>query len=152
MAYLVVRMRGTINVPSSAKATLTYLNLTKKYRATLISESQQSLGMLRKVKGQVAWTPADPGIIKDLLEKRGRKAGFKPISNSDLPKEYDSIEQLGSALSENKISISEVDNIKPWFALTPPRGGFKRKTKNQYNEGGLLGECKDLVAIVRRML
>lgn len=145
-------MRGTINVPSSAKATLTYLNLTKKYRATLISESQQSLGMLRKVKGQVAWTPADPGIIKDLLEKRGRKAGFKPISNSDLPKEYDSIEQLGSAISENKISISEVDNIKPWFALTPPRGGFKRKTKNQYNEGGLLGECKDLVAIVRRML
>ena len=145
-------MRGTINVPSSAKATLTYLNLTKKYRATLISESQQSLGMLRKVKGQVAWTPADPGIIKDLLEKRGRKAGFKPISNSDLPKEYDSIEQLGSAISENKISISEVDNIKPWFALTPPRGGFKRKTKSQYNEGGLLGECKDLVAIVRRML
>ena len=152
MAYLVVRMRGTINVPSSAKATLTYLNLTKKYRATLISESQQSLGMLRKVKGQVAWTPADPGIIKDLLEKRGRKAGFKPISNSDLPKEYDSIEQLGSAISENKISISEVDNIKPWFALTPPRGGFKRKTKNQYNEGGLLGEYKDLVATVRRML
>ena len=145
-------MRGTINVPSSAKATLTYLNLTKKYRATLISESQQSLGMLRKVKGQVAWTPADPGIIKDLLEKRGRRAGFKPISNSDLPKEYDSIEQLGSAISENKISISEVDNIKPWFALTPPRGGFKRKTKSQYNEGGLLGECKDLVAIVRRML
>ena len=152
MAYLVVRIRGTINVPSSAKATLTYLNLTKKYRATLISESQQSLGMLRKVKGQVSWTLADPGIIKDLLEKRGRKAGFKPISNSDLPKEYDSIEQLGSAISENKISISEVDNIKPWFALTPPRGGFKRKTKNQYNEGGLLGECKDLVAIVRRML
>ena len=145
-------MRGTINVPSSAKATLTYLNLTKKYRATLISESQQSLGMLRKVKGQVAWSPADPGIIKDLLEKRGRKAGFKPICNSDLPKEYDSIEQLGSAISENKISISEVDHIKPWFALTPPRGGFKRKTKNQYNEGGLLGECKDLVAIVRRML
>jgi len=152
MAYLVVRMRGRVNVPSSAKATLTYLNLTKKYRATLISESQQSLGMLRKVKGQVAWTLADPGIIKDLLEKRGRKAGFKHISNSDLPKEYDSIEQLGSAISENKISISEVDNIKPWFALTPPRGGFKRKTKNQYNEGGLLGECKDLVAIVRRML
>ena len=145
-------MRGTINVPSSAKATLTYLNLTKKYRATLISESQQSLGMLRKVKGQVAWTPADPGIIKDLLEKRGRKAGFKPISNSDLPKEYDSIEQLASAISENKISISEIDNIKPWFALTPPRGGFKRKTKNQYNEGGLLGEYKDLVATVRRML
>jgi len=108
--------------------------------------------MLRKVKGQVAWTPADPGIIKDLLEKRGRKPGFKPISNSDLPKEYVSMEQLASAISENRISISEIDNLKPRFALTPPRGGFKRKTKNQYNEGGLLGEYKDLVATVRRML
>ena len=145
-------MRGTINVPSPAKATLTYLNLTKKYRATLVSESQQSLGMLRKVKGQVAWTPADPEIIKELLEKRGRKTGFKPISDSDLPKEYVSIEQLASAISENRISISEIDNIKPWFALAPPRGGFKRKTKNQYNEGGVLGEDKDLVAIVKRML
>jgi large subunit ribosomal protein L30 len=152
MAYLVVRIRGTINVPSPATATLTYLNLTKKYRATIISQSQQSLGMLRKVKGQVAWTSADPGIIKELLEKRGRKAGFKPISDSDLPKEYVSIEQLASAISENRISMSEIDNIKPWFALTPPRGGFKRKTKKQYNEGGILGEDKDLVAIVRKML
>jgi len=108
--------------------------------------------MLRKVKGQVAWTSADPGIIKDLLEKKGRKAGFKPISDSDLPKEYVSIEQLASAISENRISMSDIDNIKPWFALQPPRGGFKRKTKNQYNEGGILGEDKDLVTIVRRML
>jgi large subunit ribosomal protein L30 len=152
MAYLVVRMRGTINVPSSATATLTYLNLTKKYRATLIPESRQSLGMLRKVKGQVAWTSADPGIVKDLLVKKGRKAGFKPISDSDLPKEYVSIEQLASAISENKISMSDIDNLKPWFALNPPRGGFKRKTKNQYDEGGILGEDKELVAIVRRML
>jgi large subunit ribosomal protein L30 len=152
MAYLVVRIRGTVNVSSSATATLTYLNLTKKFRATLISESPQSLGMLRKVKELVAWTSADPGIIKELLEKKGRKAGFKPVSDADLPKEYVSIEELASAISENRISMSEIDDIKPWFALKPPRGGFKRKTKNQYNEGGILGEDKELVDIVRRML
>ena len=152
MAYLVVRIRGTVNVPSSATATLTYLNLTKKYRATLISENPQSLGMLRKVKELVAWTSADPGIVKELLEKKGRKAGFKPVSDSDLPKEYAGIEELASAISEDRVSMSEIHNIKPWFALNPPRGGFKRKTKNQYNQGGILGEDKDLVDIVRRMI
>lgn len=139
-------------MPSSATATLTYLNLTKKYRATLIPENPQSLGMLRKVKELVAWTSADPSIVKELLEKKGRKAGFEPVSDSDLPKEYDGIEALAAAISENKLSMSQISNIKPWFALSPPRGGFKRKTKNQYNEGGILGEDKELVEIVRRMI
>jgi len=69
--------------------------------------------MLRKVKELVAWTSADPGIVKELLEKKGRKAGFKPVSNSDLPKQYVSIEELASAISENRISMSEIHNIKP---------------------------------------
>lgn len=145
-------MRGTINVPSWATTTLTYLNLTKKYRATLVSENPQSLGMLRKVKELVAWTSASPDIVKELLERKGRKAGFKQISNSDLPKGFASTEELAYAISANRISLSEIRNIKPWFALSPPRGGFKRKTKNQYNEGGILGQDKDLVNIVRKML
>ena len=139
-------------MPSSVTSTLIYLNLTKKHRATLIPENPQSLGMLRKVKELVAWTSADSSIVKELLEKKGRKAGFEPVSDSDLPKEYDGIEALAAAISENKLSMSQISNIKPWFALSPPRGGFKRKTKNQYNEGGILGEDKELVNIVRRML
>ncbi len=139
-------------MPSSVTSTLIYLNLTKKYRATLIPENPQSLGMLRKVKELVAWTSADPSIVKELLEKKGRIAGFEPVSDSDLPKEYDGIEALAAAISENRLSLSQIRNIKPWFALSPPRGGFKRKTKNQYNEGGILGEDKELVDIVRRML
>ena len=139
-------------MPSSVTSTLIYLNLTKKYRATLIPENPQSLGMLRKVKDLVAWTSADPSIVKELLEKKGRIAGFEPVSDSDLPKEYDGIAALAAAISENRLSLSQLRNIKPWFALSPPRGGFKRKTKNQYNEGGILGEDKELVDIVRRML
>jgi len=108
--------------------------------------------MLRKVKELVAWSSADPSIVKELLEKKGRIAGFEPVSDSDLPKEYDGISALAAAISENRLSLSQIPNIKPWFALSPPRGGFKRKTKNQYNEGGILGEDKELVDIVRRML
>jgi large subunit ribosomal protein L30 len=152
MAYLVVRIRGTVNIPYWADNTLDNLNLDKRFRATVIPENPESLGMLRKVKEMVAWTSADATIIKELLEKRGKKTGFKPITNSDLPEGYNTIEELASAIADNKITLSKIRSIKPWFALNSPRGGFKRKTKTQYSQDGILGEDKGLTDIVKRML
>ena len=152
MAYLVVRIRGTVNIPHWANNTLDNLNLDKRFRATVIPENPESLGMLRKVKEMVAWTSADETIIKELLEKRGKKTGFKPITNSDLPEGYNTIEELASAIADNKIALSKIRSIKPWFALNSPRGGFKRKTKTQYSQDGILGEDKGLTDIVKRML
>ena len=152
MAYLVVRIRGTVNIPHWANNTLDNLNLDKRFRATVIPENPESLGMLRKVKDMVAWTSADSTIIKELLEKRGKKTGFKPITNSDLPEGYNTIEELASAIADNKITLSKIRSIKPWFALNSPRGGFKRKTKTQYSQDGILGEDKGLADIVKRML
>lgn len=152
MAYLVVRIRGTVNIPHWANNTLDNLNLDKRFRATVIPENQESLGMLRKVKEMVAWTSADSTIIKELLEKRGKKTGFKPITNSDLPEGYNTMEELASAIADNRITLSKIRSIKPWFALNSPRGGFKRKTKTQYSQDGILGEDKGLTDIVKRML
>jgi large subunit ribosomal protein L30 len=152
MAYLVVRIRGTVNIPYWANNTLDNLNLDKRFRATVIPENPQSLGMLRKVKDMVAWTSADAAIIKELLEKRGKRTGFKPITNSDLPEGYKTIEELASAIADDKLTLSKLGSIKPWFALNSPRGGFKRKTKTQYSQEGVLGEDKDLADIVKRML
>ena len=152
MAYLVVRIRGTVNIPHWANTTLDNLNLDKKFRATVIPENPQSLGMLRKVKDMVAWTSADAGIIKELLEKRGKRIGFKPITNSDLPEGYSTIEDLASAIADDELILSKLRSIKPWFALNPPRGGFKRKSKTQYSQEGVLGEDKALADIVKRML
>jgi large subunit ribosomal protein L30 len=142
MAYLVVRIKGTVNIPQQAKKTLNGLNLEKRFRATIVPESAEYLGMLRK----------DAGIVKELLEKRGRRAGYKPITKPDLPKEYNSVEDLASAIAENKIAMSKLEGIKPWFALSPPRGGFKRKTKTQYMQDGVLGEDGELLEIVKRMV
>ena len=152
MAYLVVRIKGTVNIPMWAKTTLEGLNLDKRFRATIVPESDEYLGMLRKVKEEVAWTKADAGIVKELLEKRGRKTGYKPITKSDLPKEYKSMDDFATAIAENKIPMSKLEGIKPWFALSPPKGGFKRKTKTQYAQNGILGEDGELVEIVKRML
>lgn len=152
MAYLVVRIKGTVNIPTWARTTLDGLNLDKRFRATLVPETAESLGMLRKVKEVVAWTKADSGMVKELLEKRGRKAGYKPITKADLPKEYKSIDDLATAIADNKVAMSKIEGLKPWFALSPPKGGFKRKTKQQYTQAGVLGDDKELVEIVKRML
>jgi large subunit ribosomal protein L30 len=153
MAYLVVRIRGTVNIPAWAQTTLDSLNLTKKFRATIIAENSETLGMLRKVKDIVAWTSVDASFVKELLEKKGRKNGYKPIRDSDLPEEYKNIEELAVAIAENKITtLSKLKSIKPWFALAPPRGGFRRKTKTQYSQKGILGENQELVQLVKNML
>jgi large subunit ribosomal protein L30 len=152
MAYLVVRIKGTVNIPTWAKTTLAGLNLDRRFRATLVPETAESLGMLKKVKEVVAWTRADAGIVKELLEKRGRKDGYRPLTQADLPKEYKSIDDLAAAIAENKVAMSKLEGIKPWFALSPPKGGFKRKTKQQYSQAGVLGDDKELVEIVKRML
>jgi large subunit ribosomal protein L30 len=152
MAYLVVRIKGTVNIPRWAQTTLDGLNLDRRFRATIVPESEEYLGMLRRVKEEVAWTKADAGIVKELLEKRGRKTGYKPITKSDLPKEYKSMDDLATAIAGDKVAISKLEGIKPWFALGPPKGGFKRKTKTQYAQNGVLGEDGELVEIVKRML
>jgi large subunit ribosomal protein L30 len=152
MAYLVVRIKGTVNIQQQARKTLDGLNLDKRFRATIVPESTEYLGMLRKVKEEVAWTKADAGIVKELLEKRGRKTGYKPLTKPDLPKEYNNIDELAAAIAENKVTMSKLGGIKPWFALNPPKGGFKRKTKTQYAQNGILGEDDDLAEIVKRML
>lgn len=152
MAYLVVRIKGTVNIPQQAKKTLDGLNLDKRFRATIVPESTEYLGMLRRVKEEVAWTKADTSIVKELLEKRGRKTGYKPLTKPDLPKEYNNIDELAAAIAENKVTMSKLAGIKPWFALNPPKGGFKRKTKTQYAQDGILGEDGELAEIVKRML
>ncbi len=152
VAYLVVRIKGTVNIPAWAQMTLDGLNQDRRFRATIVPENPEYLGMLRKVKEVVAWTKADAAIVKELLEKRGRKTGYKPLTKADLPKEYKSIDDLASAIADNKVSMSKIDGVKPWFALGPPKGGFKRKTKTQYAQNGVLGDDSELVEIVKRMI
>jgi large subunit ribosomal protein L30 len=69
-----------------------------------------------------------------------------------LPKEYNSFEMLAAAIADNKVAMSKLEGVKPWFALSPPRGGFKRKTKTQYTQAGVLGDDSELSEIVKRML
>jgi large subunit ribosomal protein L30 len=153
MAFLVVRMKGTVNVPFWALTTLQNLYLNKRFSATLVPETADYLGMLRKIKEWVAWSKADSEIVKTLIERRGKKiTQLDSQKESKKKDEYKGIDELVNVIVNDKVKFSDQNNIKPWFSLNPPRGGFKKKSKKQFTDGGILGNNKDLLEIVKRMV
>lgn len=154
MALLVVRMRGTVNVPYWALTTLRNLYLNKKFSATLVPETTNYLGMLRKINQWIAWSKADSDIIKILIEKRGKKKNptLESKDENKSKSDYKGIDELVDVIVNDKIKFSDQNNIKPWFSLNPPQGGFRRNTKKQFSDGGILGNNKELLEIVKRMV
>lgn len=154
MALLVVRMRGTVNVPYWALTTLRNLYLNKKFSATLVPETKNYLGMLIKINQWVAWSKADSDIIKILIEKRGKKKNptLESKDENKSKSDYKGIDELVDVIVNDKIKFSDQNNIKPWFSLNPPQGGFRRNTKKQFSDGGILGNNKELLEIVKRMV
>src|SRR3712207_4639055 len=123
MVFLVVRMKGTVNIPHWAELTLENLHLNKKFRATVIPENAQSLGMLRKVKDIVSWTSVDESFVKDFIEKKGRfvaanqnnsekSATTTTTTNENTKVDLD---KIVSDLATNGKFLSRSSGIKPWF-------------------------------------
>lgn len=152
-AYLVVRIKGQADCPYWATTTMTLLKLDKKYRATILPAKDNTLGMLNKVKHYVTWIEIDASLAKELIDKKARKEGYKKITATDLKElGFESSDALGAALAEGKATLSKLKPLKPWFALSPPKHGFKRSTKKLYGQKGVLGQNKDLGKLVRNMM
>ena len=152
-AFLVLRIKGQADVPYWATTTMKLLKLEKKYRATILPAKENTLGMLKKIQHYVSWQEIDISITKELLDKKGRKAGYKKITSEDLSDiGFKTMDELASSLSEGKSTLSKLKPLKPWFAMAPPKHGFKRSTKKLYNQKGVLGHNKELITIVRRMM
>jgi len=152
-SYLVVRIKGQADVPYWAKTTMELLKLEKKYRATILPAKENTLGMLNKVKHYISWIELDASLAKELLDKKARKSGYQKITPDDLKElGFTSTDELATSLAEGKATLSKLKPLKPWFALAPPRYGFKRSTKRLYGQKGVLGENKDLGNLVRNMM
>ena len=152
-AFLVVRISGQADVPYWAVTTMNLLKLEKKHRATIIPEKDNTLGMLRKIQHYISWQEVDTEIVKELLVKKARKSGYKKVTSEDIISiGFSSSDELATSLAEGKTSLSKLKPLKPWFALDPPRHGFKRSTKKLYGQKGVLGYNKELSVIVKRMM
>ena len=152
-AYLVIRIKGQADVPHWANTTLNLLKLEKKYRAIILPVKENTEGMLRKIQHFISWQEVDLPTTKELLDKKGRRAGYKKITAEDISEAgFKTIDELATSLSEGKTSMTKLKPLKPWFALSPPRKGFKRSTKRLYGQKGILGHNKELTTLVKRMM
>ena len=152
-AYLVVRIKGQADVPHWANTTLNLLKLEKKYRAVILPVKENTAGMLKKIQHYISWQEVDTKTTKELLDKKGRRTGYKKITSEDISQAgFKTIDDLAVSLSEGKISMSKIKPLKPWFALSPPKQGFKRSTKHLYGQKGILGHNKDLLTLIKRMM
>lgn len=146
-------MRGTVNVPYWARTTLDLFHLDKKFRATIVPSKDNTKGMLDKIKHYVSWQELDVSTTKELLEKKARKGGYQKVTEEDITKlGFKNTDDLAKSLVEGTTSLSKLKPLKPWFALSPPKNGFKRNTKKMYGEGGILGNHKELLLQVRKMM
>lgn len=139
----VIRLRGTVDVPPDIEYTLRLLRLVRKFHATLYpSELQGIQGMLHKVKDWITWGEISKETLVELLRRRGRTPGNKPLTDEYVREKLNvsSIEELAELLLQRKLYLHKLDNIiKPVFRLHPPKGGFKKSLKKPYGAGGELG-------------
>ena len=137
---LAIKVRGDIGAPPDVKHTLDLLRLKRKHVAVVLEASQSVLGMLRKVAEYVTWGELDEETLSLLLEKRGRLIGNKKITEEYLrSKGFSSVRELAQALLSGKVTFKQLPEIKPFFRLAPPSGGFNKTIKKHYLAGGELG-------------
>jgi len=152
-SFIVLRIRGRVDVRKDISETLRRLNLHKKFHATIVPDTPDYRGMLFKVKDYVAYGPADSKTVKELILKRGRLIGNKPITEGYIKSKLKlSLEQLVDKIVNGEIKLKDIKGMKPVFRLNPPRGGFKRSTKKHYTAGGELGYREDISSLILRMI
>ncbi len=139
-SILVIRIRGIINVSRREEDTLRMLRVDRNNYATIIDDRPDYKGMLQKAKDWITWGEPEVDTVKEILLKRGRAPGDDKLTE-EYVKElgFEGIDDLAEKLVRCELSINQIEGIKPFFRLHPPKKGFKRSVKRPYKSKGELG-------------
>ena len=151
--FAVVKVRGTISAQREARETLELLRLDKTNNAVLIDNRPSYMGMLYRVQNYVTWGEASKETVALMLQKRGRLAGGKKLTDEAVEKlGYKSIDALADAIASCKVEFQKLPNVQPLFKLHPPKKGFKGKTKKSFSAGGEAGYRGEKISeLIKRM-
>ena len=151
--FAVVKVRGTISAQREARETLEMLRLAKTNNAVLIDNRPSYMGMLYRVQNYVTWGEISKETVALMLQKRGRLAGGKKLTDEAVEKlGYKSIDALADAIASCKVEFQKLPNVQPLFKLHPPKKGFKGKTKKSFSAGGEAGYRGEKISeLIKRM-
>ena len=69
----VIRIRGKVKLDKRIERALNGLRLIKKYNCVVLEPTDENLGMINKVRSQVAFGEINDETYKQLVEKRKTK-------------------------------------------------------------------------------
>jgi len=151
MAWMVVRVRGSIHAKHEIGETLRFLHLTRPNHATVVPEDAAFRGMLTRVQGYVTWGETDEETVGLVLAARGRTPEGRPLAGegraAGAPADP-------AALARTVVAggLPRAAGVRPLFRLRAPKGGW-RSTKKPFTLGGALGyRGRAINELVRRML
>lgn len=155
MKLAVIQIRGPLGVNRKFVDTMQLLKLVKKNSCVVVDDNRNSLGMLVLLKDFVTWGEINEETFKLLLEKRGKINGNKPLTEVYLKEKVKmNYDDFTKSFFNSKVKLRDVPGLKPFFRLTPPKGGFDRAgIKKPFSLGGALGYRKDNInSLIKRML
>ena len=135
----VIRIHGKVGLNKRVKETLDRMRIKKKYSCVILNPTKENLGMINRVKNQVAFGEIDKKTFEKLIETRGQKI------NKDKKIDFKKVvEEIEKGKSYEKL------NLIPFFRLHPPRKGVKTKV---HFPKGVLGNHKEKInELILRML
>jgi len=152
-SLLVVNLRGLVNTRTPVRTTLEQLSIARRFNATIVPDDEVHQGMLRLAKEHVAWCKLGAETAEKLLKSRSEKSTGRRFEESDLAgKDFNSFSGIAHALESGELKLGNLGGLRPFFRLSPPKGGFKKSTRRQHAAGGVLGKNDDLPKLVERML
>ncbi len=136
----VIRLKGQIRVPYSVRRTMELLRLNRVNQVTIIDNSKQYVGMLRKANTHLTWGEVDRETVKKLLLKRAYLEGKRKINQQTLSKYsiYDNLDDFLNDFFNSKARLDDIKTLKLPFRLTPPKKGHEG-VKKHFGQGGAMG-------------
>ena len=152
MSWVVVRVRGSINVKPKIKETMKLMRLNRVNHCVIVPENETYDGMLKIIKDYVTWGEVDVETTELMLESSGKTSGNAIFTKKELKdSSFKTMKALAKNLSEGKVVMRDVPKLKPLFRLHPPRKGYEG-VKRSFKEGGALGYRGEKInQLIRRM-
>jgi large subunit ribosomal protein L30 len=150
---VVVKVRGTVRAQREVRETLDFLHLAHTNHAVLIDSRPAYKGMLQRVSSYVTWGEPTKETVAMMLQKRGRLAGDKKLTDEYIKKAgYKSFDDLAEAIVNCKVQFQKMPDTQPMFKLHPPSKGYKGKLKKGFKAGGEAGYRGEAINdLVKRM-
>ncbi|HEV2519595.1 MAG TPA: uL30 family ribosomal protein [Thermoplasmata archaeon] len=151
MAWMIIRVRGTIHARRDIVETLARLHLVRPNHATVVPEAPSFKGMITKVQGYVTWGEADAETVGLLVRERGRPPAGSSIAppGPPAPAPADAAPVVETVLAHG---LASAPGLRPLFRLRAPKGGW-RSTKKPFASGGALGyRGRAINDLARKML